>query len=112
MRLASFLIFILSAFVVAACASVPKPGASPEDEARSAFHARGETYLEICETGCRLPGLFGDDEALARRAKVEKIASLEGDRPPEAISRFEASNDFANRYNRAMFSLAHPPPEK
>jgi hypothetical protein len=114
MRLASFLIFILSAVsvVVAACVSVPKPGVSPEDEARSAFKSRGETYFEICETECRLPGLFGDDERLARQAKVEKIASLGGDLPPDAISRFEAANDFANRYNRTMFSLAHPRPEK
>jgi hypothetical protein len=92
---------------IVACTSVPKPGVSPENEARSAFHSRGETYLEICETECRLPGLFGDDERLARGAKVEKIASLGGDLPPDAISRFEAANDFANRYNRTMFSLAH-----
>jgi hypothetical protein len=111
MKIASVLIFILSAFVcpfIASCTSVPKPKTSPEDEAAATFKARGAVYLEICETECRLPGLVGSDETAARAAKVEKVASLTltGEIPPDAVSNFEAANDFANRHNRAMFELA------
>ena len=116
MKFVGTLIFILSAIVCSsllACTSVPKPTTTPEDEAAATRKSRGETYLEICEKACVLPGLFGNEEKIARsNGKVEKSASLAGEIPPEAISSFEAANDFANRHNRAMYILAHPPEPK
>lgn len=104
----SILIFILSALVVA-CASAPKPKATPEEEAVQTFKTKGETYLELCEQTCGLPGLFGDEEKEARLKRVEKVpgsAGANGEISPEGVSDFEAANDFANRFNRAMLEIA------
>jgi len=85
---------------------MPKPATTPEESAAQTFKSKGETYYEICDQTCTLPGLFGDEEKEARLKRVEKMPGLTGEVTPEGVSHFEAANDFANRFNRAMQEIA------